>query len=135
MKKAALIIGVFLVGFYTNGILNKILLAKTEQTFRAERSNCQKTLLQLGRQYEGSISNLDASYQRMYYYIDWSKLPHDTNVSFNHYPLAYDRHMSNHDGRGINVLMVNGTVIWDANAQWLKVFETDHPDLQLPMPE
>lgn len=51
------------------------------------------------------------------------------------YPIAYDRSMSNHAGRGVNVLSVDGLVRWDARAKRLKKFAAEHPDAKLPMPE
>lgn len=47
----------------------------------------------------------------------------------------YDRHLSNHNGKGINILMVDGTVKWDPKAEWLKKFISDHKDLNLPTPD
>jgi hypothetical protein len=139
MKKTfqfIVILVIFLAGFFAATIVERIVSAQAKEKFYAERSRCQKILMQLDMQYEGSISNLDAGYQRDYYCIDWSKLPHSTNeITFNEYPLAYDRSMTNHNGRGINILMVQGTIMWDANAEWLKIFAAVHPDDKLPIPE
>ena len=78
---------------------------------------------------------MDANYKHDYYCIDWQKLPHNADMPLNQYPLAYDRRMSNHNNRGINILMVGGTVEWDSNVEWLKKFSADHPNAKLPMPE
>src|SRR3990172_8864324 len=56
-----------------------------------------------------------------YTFVDWSAIL-GTNAVPNDYPIVYDRRMSNHNGRGINILMVDGTVEWDSNAKWLKKF-------------
>lgn len=77
----------------------------------------------------GAVSRSD------YFYVDWSKLPHGADATPYKYPLMYDRDTSNHDGRGINVLMVDGSVEWDSGASWLKKFAADHPNTKLPMPE
>ena len=66
-------------------------------------------------------------FQNDYIYIDWSKQAHSADMSFEKYPLMYDRTMDNHSGSGINVLMVDGTVEWDNNAEWLKKFAAEHP--------
>lgn len=73
--------------------------------------------------------------QSDYFYVDWSKLPHGQDATSGKYPLMYDRRTSNHDGRGINVLMLDGSVEWDSNAEWLKKFAAEHPSAKLPMPE
>ena len=51
------------------------------------------------------------------------------------YPLMYDRRLSHHRGKGINVLWVDGRVVWDKNAKGLKTFAKEHPELEIPMPE
>lgn len=68
-----------------------------------------------------------------YFYVDWSELSSATNVAT--YPLIYDRRLANHEGRGINILTVDGSAKWDSNAEWLKKFAAEHPDAKLPMPE
>lgn len=73
--------------------------------------------------------------QNDYLYVDWSKLSQSADAASGKYPLMYDRRMSNHDGRGINVLLMDGTVEWDPNAERLKKFAADHPNANLPMPE
>ena len=84
----------------------------------------------------GAETNLLQSIQDRiidYYYIDWSELSGVANVST--YPQIYDRRLSNHEGRGINILMVNGSVKWDSNAEWLKRFSAEHPNTKVPIPE
>lgn len=73
--------------------------------------------------------------QSDYFYIDWSKLPQEPSAASDKYPLIYDRRLSNHGGQGINILMVNAAVEWDANIEWLKKFAAEHPNAKLPMPE
>lgn len=76
-----------------------------------------------------------AASQSDYFYVDWSKLQLAPNAFSGKYPLMYDRHTSNHGGRGINVLMVDGSVEWDSNAERLKKFVAEHPDAKLPIPK
>lgn len=66
-----------------------------------------------------------------YIYVPWqnpSELP-------GNYPLIYDRRLANHKGKGINIVLLNGQVMWDRNAQYLKEFIKEHPDLDVPLPE
>ena len=67
-----------------------------------------------------------------YAYIDWSDkgFAHITNVPGN-YPLIYDSTLSNHSGRGVFVVKVNGNIIWDPGAQWINDFIKTHPEYQL----
>jgi len=83
----------------------------------------------------GVGTNFNFNKRTDYFYIDWSKLPHKNDPDFAKYPLMYDRNISNHNNRGINILMVDGTVKWDSNAKWLKKFASEHQDLCLPLPE
>src|SRR4051812_25552269 len=48
-----------------------------------------------------------------YYYVDWSKWFGPTNAVPTSYPLIYDRFLSNHEGKGINLVLVDGTILWD----------------------
>jgi len=76
----------------------------------------------------------DADEWQDYIYIDWSryygaeKVPDD-------YPLIYDRRLSNHDGKGINVVTVGGEVYWDPDAGKLCSFALRHPEYEVPLPE
>jgi prepilin-type processing-associated H-X9-DG protein len=83
----------------------------------------------------GVKTNSDPGGQSDYIYVDWSKPPHDPKPTAGQYPLLYDRHTGNHEGHGINVLMVDGSVMWDSNAQWLKKFDVVHPNAKLPIPD
>jgi len=82
-----------------------------------------------------------------YTYVHW---PSATDGHANSYPLVYDRRMSNHVGKGINVLLVEQTVhpaspsmpgshhgqlFWDEGAKWLQGFAKEHPGLVVLMPE
>ncbi len=134
MKKAFQFIAVFLAGFFTYGVLDRILWAKAEETFHLERSRCQSILIEHWKQHEGK-AGLGTGDSGNYFFLDWSKLPDGPGTSPGKYPLMYDRRTSNHDGRGINILMVGGTVEWDSNAEWLRKFAAEHPNAKLPMPE
>jgi hypothetical protein len=80
----------------------------------------------------GSFSN--AHSWADYVLIDWAAML-GTNSVPNTYPMAYDRSMHNHAGRGVNVLTVDGFVRWDPSARSLNKFMQDHPNLSLPIPE
>ena len=81
-----------------------------------------------------------------YIYIPWQS----TTGIYEKYPLMYDRRLSNHGGKGINVLLVeqivhpavppspesfHGQFFWDEGAKWLQKFAKEHPELNIPMPE
>ena len=68
-----------------------------------------------------------------YYLVDWSTLA--TNSNCGEYPLMYDRSISNHEGLGINLLLINGSVRWDSHAKWLKSFATNNTNVKLLVPE
>lgn len=134
MKKAIQIAVVFFVCFFTYGIVHRVLLAKAEETFHLERSRCQLVLIQQSKQSEKKAT-FGTTDKGEYFFVDWSKLSDGPSTSSGKLPLMYDRRMSNHAGRGINILMVDGTVEWDSNAEWLKKFVAEHPHAKLPMPE
>ena len=134
MKKVVKLIAVFLAGFFTYGVLDRILWAKAEETFHLERSRCQSILIEQWKQSEGKVG-LGTRDNGNYFFVDWSKLPDGPGTSPGKYPLMYDRRLSNHDGRGINILMADGSIEWDSNAEWLKKFAADHPSAKFPMPE
>lgn len=71
-----------------------------------------------------------------YVYVDWSSngFAHVTNVPAD-YPLAYDQSFSNHAGKGVFVVKVNGNVIWDQSGEWIRVFIKKHPEYHLSTPE
>ena len=79
-----------------------------------------------------------------YFYVYW---PEGIKTP-GHYPILYDRRLSYHKGKGINVCHVNVVVsfadypvasgpwiTWDENAEWLTKFARDHPELDIPLPE
>jgi hypothetical protein len=71
-----------------------------------------------------------------YSYINWStrSFAHIIEVPGD-YPLAYDRKLSNHSGRGVFVLQVNGRVMWDPGAEWVRDFSVRHPEFHIPIPQ
>ncbi len=74
---------------------------------------------------DGSLSWVD------YHYVCWASL---TNVP-GWYPLAYDRTMSSHGNRGVYVLRVDGSVVWDSGAFELKRFAKTHSQHPIQLPE
>jgi hypothetical protein len=68
-----------------------------------------------------------------YVLVDWPKRS-STNVIPSSYPLVYDRTLANHEGRGVNVLTINGKVEWDAGAENLKKFASENPAFDMPVP-
>ena len=69
-------------------------------------------------------------------WVDYILIPWSNGVATpGEYPLMYDRRLSHHQGKGINVLWVDGRVVWDKNAKGLKRFAEEHPQLEIPMPE
>jgi len=111
--------------------------------YRQDHTNqWPKTLELLDKQMVGRLlacpgvkTNSGPGGQSDYIYVDWSKPPHDPDATAAKYPLMYDCRMRNHHGYGINVLMTDGSVMWDSNAQWLKKFDAVHPNAKLPIPE
>ena len=68
-----------------------------------------------------------------YIYVDWLKQSQDITKSLPaKYPLVYDARISNHKEKGINILLVDGSVIWDEKARWLTHFALDHKGIALP---
>lgn len=80
----------------------------------------------------GSFTNADSWAD--YVYVDWTAV-RGTNVVPGDYPMAYDRSMKNHGGRGVNVLSVDGFVRWDSKAEMLKKYAAQHPEAKLLIPE
>lgn len=68
-----------------------------------------------------------------YLHPDFSTYP--ATASIDKYPLVYDRRLANHRGRGVNVVLVDGTVFWDDDAKWLRKFASAHPECKIPLPE
>jgi prepilin-type processing-associated H-X9-DG protein len=69
-----------------------------------------------------------------YVYVNWSPQVHFPEVPRNKFPLIYDATLRNHGGRGINTLMVDGSVQWDPHVDWLARFRAEHPDAEIPIP-
>lgn len=70
-----------------------------------------------------------------YCYLDWSTQPRSADWGSGKYPLIYDSHLANHGGAGINLVLVDGTVWWDADARWLREFARQHPDAHIAIPQ
>lgn len=79
-----------------------------------------------------TVRGTDVASRTGYCYIDWSKWFGRTNVVPNTFPLLYDRALQNHEGKGVNVVLVDGTIFWDAEGCWLRDFAAKHPEYQLP---
>jgi prepilin-type processing-associated H-X9-DG protein len=68
-----------------------------------------------------------------YIYVKWPEQTSDASNSLPaEYPVVYDSRLSNHQGKGINVLLVDGSVIWDEQGRWLSQFASDHHGIILP---
>jgi len=70
-----------------------------------------------------------------YTYVNWSDYYEDPEKVPADYPLMYDRALSNHDGRGINIARVDGMTFWDPGGAWLRDFAARHPEYDIPVPE
>ena len=66
-----------------------------------------------------------------YVYVAWTNNGRDAHAD---YPLAYERSVSHHFRRGVNVILVDGTVFWDSNASFIRQFVEQHPSLGLCIP-
>jgi len=70
-----------------------------------------------------------------YTYVDWSSRQFARIADVpGEYPLVYDNAYSNHQDRGIYVLKVDGSVIWDAGGAWLLEFSSKHPEYRISVP-
>ncbi len=69
-----------------------------------------------------------------YTYMWWSRYYGTPNEVPWDYPLLYDRALSNHGERGVNILRVGGDVLWDPDATWLRDFAASHPQYDIPVP-
>ena len=74
----------------------------------------------------------DAQKWSDYIYVDWSKTVSNRSSAGPKYPLAFDRRLSNHRGRGINVVLIDGSVFWDQGGNWLSNFAKAHPEFNVP---
>jgi hypothetical protein len=70
-----------------------------------------------------------------YRFIDWSQSFGKTNTIPLGFPIMFDRTLSNHGGNGVNIVLLDGTLLWDENARWLREFAKKHPEYKLPLPE
>jgi len=70
-----------------------------------------------------------------YIYSYWPPEIVRSNLSeISRFPLVYDGSLDNHRGRGVNVLLVDGTVLWDENAGWLRAFSDKYPTFKIGLP-
>jgi hypothetical protein len=76
----------------------------------------------------------DAEQWQDYIYINWSRYYGSKAVPPD-YPLIYDRRLSNHGGKGVNEVSVQGVVRWDPDATALKKFAAEHPEYEVPLPQ
>jgi prepilin-type processing-associated H-X9-DG protein len=68
-----------------------------------------------------------------YVYVYWPQLlPDRAKTLPGGYPIVYDAKLSNHKGKGVNILLVDGSVIWDERARWLTHFAAEHPEVIVP---
>jgi len=68
-----------------------------------------------------------------YFYIDWQSARDGPKWGVGRFPVIYDRRLSNHNGRGIYILLTDGEVIWDPGATWLRQFAAQHPQNVVPI--
>src|SRR5690349_17775369 len=66
-----------------------------------------------------------------YIYVDWATAATRPKWKTGKYPLAYDASFSNRSGKGINVLMVDGTVECHVESKWLSQVAREHPDVRI----
>lgn len=69
-----------------------------------------------------------------YIYVSPSVWSGNPAVDVDGFPMAYDQSTSNHGGRGVYVLTVEGRVFWDRGAEWLRRFAREHPEYKLRVP-
>jgi hypothetical protein len=81
----------------------------------------------------GSISN--AVEWSDYTYVNWSKWFSGSNTPPGSFPLVYDRRLSNHGGRAVYIMKIDGSVAWDPNANWLKEFAKSPPEYAIQVPQ
>lgn len=79
----------------------------------------------------GELQEREADYT----YVNWSAWFADSQAVPKDYPMFYDRSMSNHKGRGIFLIRIDGSVIWDPGATWLRGFANHHPEYTIPIPQ
>lgn len=113
------------------------------ETFPLKAQECPaiaSLILQCGNNRKKDLSLATADEWMDYIYVYW---PDGTNTPGD-YPVMYDRRLSNHGGKGINILKVSGTrerkgapgtVVWDQEAAWLKQFALQHPEYTIRLPD
>jgi len=69
-----------------------------------------------------------------YIYVDWSNRELKHNWEWTQCPLIYDRRLSNHGGRGINIIYTDSQIMWDPEAYRLRAFAKAHPEAKIPIP-
>lgn len=69
-----------------------------------------------------------------YIYVNWSLANVEQNADMAKFPLIYDSKLANHDGKGINIIMIDESTMWDENADWLRSFSFQHPAYNLQLP-
>ncbi len=75
----------------------------------------------------------ESPYESDYVYVHWPQLlPDSAKTLPGDYPIVYDARLSNHNGKGINILLVDGSVIWDQRARWLTHLAAQHHGIILP---
>lgn len=116
------------------GVLHRILRAREEERFQIERSRCQLVLVEVWQRSSVNATLVAPQHEHRYYSVDWVESANSA-VGVLKRPLVYDKCLSNHGGRGINILMADGTVMWDQNASWLKTFAMDNHAVRLHLPE
>jgi hypothetical protein len=120
-----------LSGRYPSNLASVVKMS--EPTPRQRRLHLHPLLCPGSATEPGSATNIDEWSD--YLYVDWSKWYQGTNQPPGSYPMLYDRRISNHGGRGIYVLKVDHSVIWDGGGSWLAEFSERHPQYQIQLPQ
>jgi prepilin-type processing-associated H-X9-DG protein len=68
-----------------------------------------------------------------YAYIDWSARYTRDDLYRANLPVLFERRLDHHATRGVNVLLADGSVFWDADAAWLRRFAIEHPDIKVEL--
>ncbi len=56
------------------------------------------------------------------------------STSMELHPIAYDSNFRNHKGKGVMVLLSNGTTLWDREGRWLVAYAIRHPERDVHLP-
>ena len=113
--------------------LGPVVLAFENMTPERRRARLHP-LLCPGSEQDVSQGNIDAS-KSDYVYLNWQTRVTNGAVMSGDYPMLYDKRLSNHGGRGVYVMKVNGTVLWDAGARWLQSFTASNVSYEIKLPE